>query len=521
MQYFLNRKLLIFIILIVCIVPALIGIFHPGLFENDDAVGMVIRFSAFFQTLRNGEFPTRFLMRLNNGYGYPVSDFLYPGFLYLGVLIHVLGFNFLNTIKIILGGSVLFSGIFCFLWLRKLFVTIGAFVGSLTYVFFPYHLWDVYKRGSVGEIFALAIVPFVFWQVERRNIYLASLGIGLLILAHNTLAILFLPVIVGYMVIRKVFTVQYQVISVISGLALSVFFWLPALYDKQFTIFDNTQISDYGQYFLPPEPLTLLGYIFIATVIISIYVISRRREKMLYYFFFVTLVTCFLALPFSNFLWHVLPFPKYIQFPFRFLSVVCLGVAFLLGSSIDFFTKTFQWITVGIFLVLIYFSSSFFLFPTIYQFHPDGFYSTNEDTTTVKNEYMPRWVQTFPTSEPKSKVDVLNGQATIRNLIEKGVKTTFQVNVETKSIIRINTIYFPGWKVFVNGAEQKISYGNTYGVMDIALETGNYIIQTKFTETPVRLVADYISLISFVILLIFWLKSAIFVNNNRKVNNSL
>ena len=133
-----KRSNLLFLLLCMALtMPSLIGLFHQGFFATDDGNWMVIRFSAFYEALRNGQFPVRFLFRLNNGFGYPVADFLYPLFMYIGVPIHILGFSFVNTIKIILGLSLVFSSIFTFLWLRKLFDNVSSLIGASLYVYFP------------------------------------------------------------------------------------------------------------------------------------------------------------------------------------------------------------------------------------------------------------------------------------------------------------------------------------------------------------------------------------------------
>ena len=183
--------------LMILSIPVILGIVHAGFFVSDDGNWMVIRFSAFYEALRSGQFPVRFLARLNNGFGYPVSNFLYPLFMYLGSPIHVLGFSFVNTVKIVLGLSLVFSSIFTFLWLRKFFDNASSFLGAVFYTLYPYHLYDVYIRGSVGEVLALSIVPFILWQIERRSIIFTSFGIGFLILSHNTLALLFLPLLLS------------------------------------------------------------------------------------------------------------------------------------------------------------------------------------------------------------------------------------------------------------------------------------------------------------------------------------
>src|SRR5947207_9662379 len=105
-----------FVLLSVSIVC--LPLLHKGFFVTDDGDWMIIRLSAFFQSFREGQFPVRFLGRLNNGYGYPVANFLYPGFMYAGSLIHALGISFIHTTKYLLFGSVLTTAVFTYLWLR-------------------------------------------------------------------------------------------------------------------------------------------------------------------------------------------------------------------------------------------------------------------------------------------------------------------------------------------------------------------------------------------------------------------
>src|SRR2546421_9202065 len=61
-------------------------------FFNDTATTEIYTLSlhdALPISLRHGQFPVRFLPRLNHGYGYPVADFLYPLFMYIGVPLYM------------------------------------------------------------------------------------------------------------------------------------------------------------------------------------------------------------------------------------------------------------------------------------------------------------------------------------------------------------------------------------------------------------------------------------------------
>ena len=102
-----KTKLFTFLLIIVFALPSVSSLLQPGFFQSDDGEWMIIRFSSFYQSFVDGQFPVRFLTRLNFEYGYPVANFLYPGFMYLGVPIHILGIGFVDTIKIIFCVSII------------------------------------------------------------------------------------------------------------------------------------------------------------------------------------------------------------------------------------------------------------------------------------------------------------------------------------------------------------------------------------------------------------------------------
>jgi len=501
-----KRNNLFFLLLCIGLTaPSLIGLFHQGFFATDDGNWMVIRFSAFYEALRNGQFPVRFLFRLNNGFGYPVADFLYPLFMYIGVPIHILGFNFVNTIKIILGLSLIFSSIFTFLWLRKLFDNISSLTGAFLYTYFPYHLWDVYKRGSVGEVLALSVLPFIFWQAEKKNFLFTGLGIALLITAHNSLAFIFLPFIFLYLLIINK-NVKNLLKTFILGFGLSAFFWIPALYDKQFTVFDKTGVSDFSNYFISINNLDILGLIFFAVLAFSVVLFTRNKDKLLGFFLISTLLLTVLVFPLSSSIWKYLPFVGFIQFPFRLISFIILGLSFLLSYQLNLFKGKLKIILIVFYFILIIISAKSFILPKDYQNYPDSFYSTNQDSTTVKNEYMPKWVKVIPVTMPSEKITVIKGQAKVQDLITNGNKATFSINVLSEAQIQFNSVYFPGWIVKVDGKEIPISYINDNGLIRFLIIPGNHNVKISFTETPLRMVADLISLISLIAFFIFVIK---------------
>lgn len=490
------RKLLLaynsWIILLLLLIPSLIGVLHPGFFTSDDGNWMVIRFSAFYEALRHGEFPVRFLPRLLNGYGYPVSDFLYPLFMYLGVPIHIVGVNFVNTIKVIFGLSLIGSGIFTFLWLRKLFTSGPAMVGALAFVYFPYHVFDLYSRGSIGEVLALCVTPFIFWQIEKKNIPFISLGIALLILAHNSLALMILPIILIYYYLQQK-NIKNIGIALLLGLGFSAFFWFPALFDKQYTVFDRTAVSRFDEYFLGLSNWYIAGSISLLAFILGVIGVLKK-SKLVIFFEIILVCSLILALPISHIIWRILPLEKYVQFPFRFLSLAIIASSYLITNGVSLIKRKYRLAVLLISALVIIVSVFPVLLPTKYQYYPDTWYSTNQDSTTVQNEYLPLWVNTVPTNKTQS-AQIIKGEGSITTQQQNSSKILVQASITKDSVLQLNTIYFPGWNVKIDGRSTSLVYADTYGVMQLALIPGTHIITASFGETPLRLVADIVSLI--------------------------
>lgn len=496
-----KTNLLFLFLVIIFSLPTILGLIHSGFPQTDDGNWMVIRFSAFYETLRSGEFPVRFLTRLNNGFGYPVSNFLYPLFMYLGTPIHILGANFTETIKILFAVSLISSSIFTFLWLRKVFDNLSSFVGSILYLFFPYHLYDVYHRGSLGEVLALAILPFVFWQIERKSLFFTSVGISLLILSHNSLALFFIPLLFGYVFLRNKKEIKFIFLTTFLGIGISSFFSIPAVYDLKFTVFNQTKISDLNLYFIDFITIKLLGLSFILLLIHSVISLRNHKSpKFAFSIFFVIFIT-FLTLSFSKELWFIFPFTNLVQFPFRLISILipisAFMVSYLVGKEKSF-KKQFL---VVFYLLIILFSSKDYLFSEKYQYFDDSFYSTNMDTTTVKKEYMPKWVKDKDKQYVSARVENKSGEESINVSKVSAREITFDTLLQERRDFRVNIAYFPGWNLYINGSKESINYEKS-GLIEFRLDKGQNNVRVAFEETNVRILSNLLSIISIVLLIV-------------------
>lgn len=496
--------------------PALWSLFHPGFFVSDDGEWMVIRLTAFHQALAVGEFPVRFAFRLNHGYGYPVFNFAYPGGFYLGEIFHLLGAAFVNSIKLVFGFSLILAGFSSFLWLRTRFSLIASLLGSLFYVYSPYFLWDIYKRGSMGEVLALALIPLFLWSVEKRNWWLGGFAYGLLVISHNIIAFIFTPILILYTfltirpqldaissearnkVLRRKLEVliRYTLNAFIAGLSLSAFFWLPAIFESGLTVLSQTVVGNPLEHFV--KNIFLLGVINLFVSLFAFFIFLKKKDRLVGLFLLIFILAIFLSTQVSVFFWRVFPWSYLFQYPFRFLSLTLPASAFLVAFV---FEKSFQKrrvIWLGLILVVLFYFSLPFAKPSGFIQKEEGFYLTNEHSTTIHDEFMPTWVEVKPIERPKEKIEIIQGQAQVEGFKDSGRWINFKTNSPVPIVVRVNTLYYPGWQVLVDGEMTPFSFENERGVFEIPIGEGEHQVLVEFKETPFRQSADMISLAGLV-----------------------
>jgi hypothetical protein len=91
---------------------------------------------------------------------------------------------------------------------------------------------------------------------------------------------------------------------------------------------------------------------------------------------------------------------------------------------------------------------------------------------------------------------VLRGEATVTDFVNRSGSWKFLVQVTQPAIIEVPVFYFPNWKVKVNGKDYPFSYKNVLGRIAITLNPGSYEVEGYFGNTPLRIAANLISLLS-------------------------
>ena len=97
---------------------------------------------------------------------------------------------------------------------------------------------------------------------------------------------------------------------------------------------------------------------------------------------------------------------------------------------------------------------------------------------------------------------LVEGQA--RLLSARPLPTHFEIqaDVTEEARLRVNTFYFPGWTLYVDGSEREIAYHNPQGAIEFSLEPGEHQVQVIFRDTPVRLWGSRLSFLALLLLVL-------------------
>jgi hypothetical protein len=476
----------------------------------------IIRFLEFFRMLSAGYFFPRWAPTLNSGYGLPLFNFQYPFPNYPGSLFLALGLGAPNAFQVTLAVGYLFSGLASYFWLKSLFGGKAALAGALLGITVPYWFVDLFVRGSVGEIWAFGFVFAALWSIEMKKTYLAALSLGLLLVSHNILALIFLPFLLGYFLIRGGKLPWFAV----WGVLLSAYFWVPALAEKSFVtglnpvnfrehfaMLSDLLIPSWGTGFsgvgssgnrmsfqigIVPLFIYLLAFVF--------FIRKRfRKNKGLTGFFLAALIiSLLLTLPVSRFVWDLVWPLALIQYPWRFLSFGVIATPFLFSDLV--FSSKWQklfWVVpvIGIFTVFQYTR------PVTYEPRDSAYYlgrpNFTDGTNSLGNIFSTVWTpwiseRAYSLIQP---ADNLKFQVLEDRYLYKRIR--FELAAEQK--VTAAVLYFPGWQVSVNGRKAVIDYSG--GKISFIAPAGESEVVIRYTGTTIQKIAEAVSLITLVLVI--------------------
>ncbi|MEA3342449.1 MAG: glycosyltransferase family 39 protein [Chloroflexota bacterium] len=400
---------------------------------------------------------------------------------------------------------------------------------------------------------------------QKRWFLAAIASLSALLLTHNISSLLFAPLLFAYLAVlwlvyRRNFHWMTVGIALALAFGLTAFFWGPALLEQDYVqlhMSRTTRNNDFhynfvtlAEIFAPPAPVDTslmnppmrihlgLAQAALAAAGLIVGILksqipnpkSQERRANLIFFAVSAGFLIFMSTRASLWLWERVPLLPFVQFPWRLVGRAALPVALL--ASVPFAASTLaNSQTCKLASCLLPLASCFLIltaFPSTYPPHgycPNAPYPAIDDLFAYERtsklvgvdpegSYFPVWVKERPVASP---LEAQYGAAgPVARFDEAAlptggfvVESDYGVNqarlvVESPAPFRARYLafYFPGWRVTVDGEPVPVAPTDPDGLIAFDLPAGRHTVTVRFGETPLRLTADVISLLSLALLLV-------------------
>lgn len=381
--------------------PAVAPLAAPGVPDTYDLPFHVARMVELRDAIATGNLFPRWVQPFVGGLGFPFFNFYPPLAYYLATSLTLTGLSVIVAYKLAAALSVLLASVAMCAWMVEVLKEAGAskkqqwcsaLGASAAYVYAPYFLTDIYRRGALPESLGLALLPAMFLSFEKllrrprlESVPLAALSMAALVLAHNVASVLGVALVALYtgssFVASKLVpradgfhvsarrTVGYSALAAGLGLGASAFVWLPLLMERDYLaatfqflqsgLFDTearladswpplqfSPVYDYGEMYDDWGQLYRAGLVQVLAALIGLGLLvhTRRRRvgvwpgeaglagRVLFFALAALALTSSLS-PLFGVVWRA-PILTSFQFPWRVQGAVVLATAFLTGAGL-------------------------------------------------------------------------------------------------------------------------------------------------------------------------------------------
>lgn len=523
------KKYISFIIILLLGLITVVDLLHSGFAVTHDGQDHIARIANFYLNLQQGIIVPRWAANLNWGYGHPILEFLYPLPSYIASFFHFFGISFVDSVKLVYGLAMIASGMAMYVFVKSLWGEKSAIIAAILYMYAPYRFVDLYVRGDIGEHVAFVFIPLVLWgmyllfqKTTIGKMIWTAVFWALLILSHNAIALMIVPGIIAYglyLAWEKKWnkkTVIFLCGSIVLGFLLSSFFWLPALFEGQYTLRNIVTKGEYVSRFVSFGQLIYgqwnygqtgqftvqLGILHWVMLLTGCFFFIRLWKKKSQESIFVgglivyTLAAIFLMLPISNFLWSKILLLQNFQFPWRFLAIPVVTTSILGGYFIKQVSNGYKLVSIAVIVFLLLLFSIPMMHARAYEQKDESFFTGIYSSTTDTGESSPIWSIRFMGQRFDKPMNVIAGSAEIATENRFVTLHSYTVAAQGRTRLLENTLYFPGWRITVDGKPVVVQFQEPKyrGLMTFFVPDGTHEVVVSYHESKMRILGDILSI---------------------------
>lgn len=521
----------------------------PGLPNKNDMLQSIQRIAELQDAWREGLYYPRIGPNLMYGYGALLFNFYPPLVSFAGLVLRSLGLGWIETGKALITLELVLGGVGVYVYARRLLGTrLAATVAGALYALAPYLLLVHYERGALAEGMALALLPWLFWSAHslyasgthsRRDLIITAMLVAAMMLAHNITALFVVPGVALYLVIlaaleRRLRALIPAAAAFALGLALAAFYWLPALGEIDQTRASETMLRGSAALYRALIPLQaiyqrtprveyagdwrfrLALWPFVIGVLgtAALFLPGKRPRAPLALLAVALWLIVLLQAPFSQVIWESISVIRYVQFSWRLFGPAAFCIALLGGSlfTLPRFGGRIGWVIAAVALAGIFVMSTANLRP---ERLPN--WVQVDDSSITREAMWERGRNGYPLFQDYMPVGQRLGSAGLAQARSGNKKTllpatplpehlalvehsplryVLDVHAGQPWTLRLNQLFFPGWRVAVDGAPVPTSASGLAGVVTAELPAGTYRVTAWFGDTPLRAAAAAISLLA-------------------------
>ena len=257
-----------------------------------------------------------------------------------------------------------------------------------------------------------------------------------------------------------------------------------------------------------------LGLVQISLALIG-FIVARRWDLEWLFFLGVAVLSGLAMGRWSESIWLGNKLLLIAQFPWRLLTFMSVPLALFTGAIVVRLRRdgVQAVLTIGLLALIIIAnrpqvdwmphladSAESIVVPSVAQFERE----TGALGTSSASEFRPRWSQTteyVPANDPVAASMEVTPRHAGTHSLEATVSTS-------GGPLRFATLFFPGWRVLLNGVPVTAYPSTTLGLLTIDVPPGSHDLRVTWDDTLVRRLAGVISLITLAALVLFvWFRT--------------
>jgi hypothetical protein len=505
---------------------------------------------------KEGTLYPRWTALTNHGFGEPRFIFYPPLSWLLGAaLVRVLPGAWAVILFVVLTQT--FAGISAFVLLRRLVGERAALFGALCYAANPNFLLITYIRSDFAEQLACAFFPLLLLGALRVSGLLkdSASNSRKLVAFAVTFAVIWLTNAPAAVIATYTVALLFAWVALTSrswkvaargaagmalGFGLAGFYLVPAIYEQRwvnisqalssgllpsqnflFTLLDDVDHNSFNL-IATSSALGLILLCAVAALGSGCFGSSNQgttgakgqaeKPAVARALLVLAVAASVLMLRFTTPLWNILPKLRFVQFPWRWMSMVALLCACFLALAAD--RKRFAvWFLAFVILTgplaVLFLENGWWdpdEMPTLEALVADGrgFEGTDEYDPLGDDH------QDLPVRAPLAQVlpddsgGVPKDSGRIQVLWWTTEEKKIAVNFKQESQIALRVLNYPAWRVEVNGHRIDPQRADNINEMVVPVPAGESLITVRFTRTWDRMAGIVVSLVSLLLLLGLW-----------------